>query len=81
MSVKGRLKNISRKAETFFRRPYWYGSDGLTQTCYGLNFKQGRAGKSKIVQTVKELMEGEIHSGFVHSARCRQRSPSDRKAV
>jgi len=51
------------------------------QTCYGLNFRQGRAGKSKIVQTVKELMEGEIHSGFVHSARCRQRSPSDRKAV
>ena len=51
------------------------------QTCYGLNFRQGRARKSKIVQTVKELMEGEIHSGFVHSARCRQRSPSDRKAV
>ena len=35
------------------------------QTCYGLNFRQGRAGKSKIVQTVKELMEGEIYSGFV----------------
>ena len=40
-------------------------ADGLAQTCYGLNFKQGRAGKSKIVQTVRELMEGEIYSGFV----------------
>ncbi|MFC2307034.1 MAG: hypothetical protein ACFNKE_08315 [Neisseria elongata] len=44
----------------------------MAQTCYGLNFRQGRVGKSGIVQTVKELMEGEIYSGFVHSARCEE---------